>query len=201
MREIYYRRSEDIFIDNSIGSDADFVKNALNNIDEIGFDCFLSDIQDLVDKKSPIALYYASQFIRSTESDIDFDKRKLGQLHLSAEKGYVPAIHELAIHYDVGDIVSQDTVKAAKLFKDAAEAGHPHAQWIHGLDLLYGRNGVQLNERLGVSYIRQSAEAKFEGALESVASFYETGKHGFPINIDKARCLRKQLEDENVLRY
>jgi len=87
------------------------------------------------------------------------------------------------------------------LFKRAAELGHPHAQWIHGLDLLYGQNGISKDEKLGVWYIDKAATVKFEGAMETLARFYEKGLFGFERNLERASQLRKQIESNDAIGF
>lgn len=135
------------------------------------------------------------------ESLENYDKRRIKQLQCSVNLGYVPAMHELAIHYDNGELVSRDTEKAAQLFKLAAENGHPHSQWIYGLDLLYGTNGIEKNQNLGIDYIKQSAYLKFEGALETMIELYEEGKYDFPIDSYKVDFFKKQLNEQDIISY
>ncbi|MCK9194593.1 MAG: hypothetical protein M0P19_12050 [Nevskia sp.] len=195
------RRSEDIFLDELDKGIASVIKNALNEIDEGNCDRAWELLKPLVNKKDKAAIFYASSFGITGEQIAAFEGRRINQLQQSAGYGYAPAIHELAVYYDNGDLVPRDAEKAAQLFKHAAEKGHPHSQWIYGLDLLYGKNGIDRNEELGLDYIKKSASAKFEGALESMSEFYETGQFGLQIDVDKARYFKNQLNDEDILGY
>ena len=195
------RRSEDIFLDELDIVVCSVIKNALNEIDKSNCDKARELLKPFVDKKDKAAIFYSSGFGVSGERLEEFEERRIKQLQQSAKLGYAPAIHELAVHYDSGELVQRDVEKAARLFKKAAEKGHPHSQWIHGLDLLYGRNGIAKNEKLGVDYIKKSALAKFESALESMSEFYETGKYGFPVDVDKSQYFKNQMNDEDVLSY
>lgn len=195
------RRSEDVFLDELDVAVSSVIKDALNEIDESNCDKARELLKPLVDKKDKAAIFYSSGFGVSGEQLEEFEARRIKQLQQSAQLGYAPAIHELAIHYDSGELVQRDIEKAAQLFKKAAEKGHPHSQWIHGLDLLYGRNGIASDEKLGVDYIKKSALAKFEGALESMSEFYEAGKYGFPVDVDKAQYFKNQINDEDMLGY
>ncbi|HEX9443596.1 MAG TPA: hypothetical protein VGA73_05725, partial [Candidatus Binatia bacterium] len=88
-----------------------------------------------------------------------------------------------------------------RLFKRAADLKHAHSQWIHGIALLYGTENFEKDEREGLRYILESAEAKFQGALESLANFYEKGEFGFPVDLKKARSLRAQATQKNTISY
>lgn len=195
------RRSEDIFLDELDKDIASTIKEALHEIDASNCDKAWELLKPLVDKKDKAAIFYASSFGIPEEQIAAFEARRINQLQQSAEYGYAPAMHELAVYYDNGDLVSRDTKKAAQLFKHAAEKGHPHSQWIYGLDLLYGKNGINKDEELGLDYIKKSASAKFEGALESMSEFYETGRFGLQIDVDKARYFKNRLNDEDILAY
>lgn len=196
-----FRNSSDAFLDRQDDSISKIVRKALDEIDKSNCDKAWALLKPLVDKKDAIALYYVSSFSHSGESLEEFETRGIKQLQQAAKLGYAPAIHELAVHYDSGELVQRDIEKAAQLFKNAAEKAHPHSQWVHGLDLLYGRNGVVKNEKLGIDYIKKSALAKFEGALESMSEFYEAGKNGFPVDVDKAQYFKNQINDEDMLGY
>lgn len=195
------RRSEDVFLDELDVTVSAAIKDALNEIDKGNCDKAAELLKPFVDKKDKAAIFYSSSFGVSGEQLKEFEKRRIKQLQQSAALGYAPAIHELAIHYDSGELVQRDIEKAAQLFKQAAEKGHPHSQWIHGLDLIYGRNGISKDEKLGLEYIQKSANAKFEGALETLAEFYEKGLFGFTQDRNHARQLREQIETDDVISY
>jgi len=195
------RRSEDLFLEKIYFAVASKIKEAIEKVEQGSHDEAWQALAPLVAKEDKAAIYYMSTFSVPGESLEHFEKRRIEQLKRSAEYGYAPAIHELAIHYDSGELVPRDIEKAAKLFRQAAEKGHPHAQWIHGLDLIYGRNGIEKNEKLGVEYLERSAKAKFIGALESVSGFYENGMHGYPVDKKKARFFREKADGDDVIGY
>ena len=209
-----FRTSDDIFLDELDISVSSVIKDALNEIEDNNYDKARKLLEPLVDKKNSAAIYYSSGFSLPGELNEKFKERHMKLLHQSAKYGYVPAIHELAVCYDTGDwdgewvdadkttqLYKRDVNKAAQLFKKAAEKGHPHSQWIHGLDLLYGTHGIVKDEKLGISYIEKSAIAKFEGALVTMSSFYDEGKHGFPVDVEKAQYFKNQIDKEGMLGY
>jgi TPR repeat protein len=150
-------------------------------------------------KGRPEAEYLYSKMPNEMEGTVE--AHHINYITRSAKKDYPPALYILGAYYDTGDYVELNKAKAAFLFKQAALCGHAHSQWIHGEDLLYGRNGIEQNKALGIEYIKKSADAKFEGALETMASFYQTGKYGFPIDPDKANYFKNQIKDEDSLGY
>lgn len=194
-------RSTDLFFGHLNQEVAATISQALAAIDEFDTDKFWELLEPLISNQDAAALFYAAMVGYPGETLAGFEKRHIEQLQASAKLGYVPAIHELAIRYDAGDTVAQDTRKAAQLFKLAAQQNHPHSQWIHGEDLLYGRNGIEKDEQLGIQYIKKSAEAKFEGALETLAMFYEQGIFGFQKNIEKSKAIRQQIARGDIISY
>jgi TPR repeat protein len=121
----------------------------------------------LLDEKNPEALFLYSTFsISGTETDADFDVRRIELLEASSSAGYAPAMYELAICFDIGDLVARDVVKASSLYKKAAEAGYAKAKLSHGLNLYYGSNGMQKDEILGLNFISQAVSESVEGAGE-----------------------------------
>ncbi len=194
------KRSCDLYLDQLEKPVADAIKQALVLLDEMENERAEEILRPLVESGNPAALYYMAQFGVPADQG-EFDNRHIQQLARSAERGYPPAMHDLAIRYDSGDMVEHDPVKAALLFKRAAEAGHPHAQWIHGNDLLVGGNGIPKDESLGLQFIRKAANAKFEGAIVSMAEMYATGTFGYPVDEVTSRVWREKLNDPDVIGY
>ncbi len=158
-------------------------------------------LQSYLKSGNPEAEYLYSKAPSGNGSEQAIEAHHLNYIKKSAEKDYPPALYLLGAYYDMGDYVPADKIKAALLFKKAASLGHAHSQWIHGEDLLYGRNGIDKDEVLGVECIKKSANAKFEGALETVARFYEQGAFGFPKDTGKAEAARKQINNKDVIGY
>jgi len=196
------RCSEDIFFDSLDSATLSAIANFLTEIETGSVARALEILKPLIEEDNPAALFYASGVsAESIETLEQFETRHIRQLKKSAELGYAPALHKLAICYDNGDPVPRDTGKAAQLFRQAAEKGHPHAQWIYGVDLLRGQNGIEKNEVLGLTYIEKAADAKFEGALETMFEFYKNGTHGFPADASKAKSYMNKIKDEDALGY
>jgi len=155
----------------------------------------------LIANGNPEALYLGAGFSLPNETTETYDRRHLEWITQSAEQNYPPALFVLGVYYDTGELVNLDKTKAAQLFKRAAELKHAHSQCIHGTALLYGTKDVEKDERRGMEYILESAKAKFQGALEMLARFYEKGEFGFPIDLQKANSLRAQTTEKDVLGY
>ena len=197
-----FRRSADVFLDVLELRVSSIIKEALAEIDKGNCENALELLEPLVEKRNAAALFYMSSFSAVSEESIkEYEARRFKQLQQSAGYGYAPAIHELGVHYDNGEFVQKDAEKAAQLFKEAAEKGHPHSQWVYGLDLLHGSNGIVKDESLGIDYVKKSALSKFEGALESLCDFYEGGKYGFPVDATKAQSFKDQINDQDILSY
>lgn len=159
-------------------------------------------LRPFVDKGDPVALYYGSKFSDSSVETLDdYEYRSLEMLKKSAEMGYAPALHQLGVKFDIGDWVIKDTEKAAEFFKKAAYLGHPHSQWIHGLDLVNGKNGIKKNYEEGVRLIKNSAEQGFEGAIETLINWAEA--EGLDLFDDPKQLerLRERLQFGNLLEY
>jgi len=119
----------------------------------------------LLEKKIPEALFLYSRFsIGDTETDQEFEERSLSLLIECSILEYPPALYSLGVCYDMGDLVDRDPLKAALLFKKAAELGHSKAKLNHGLDLFYGSNGISSDKSLGISYVKQAVDNEVEGA-------------------------------------
>jgi len=153
----------------------------------------------LIAEGNPEALYLGASFSFGGETAEVFDRRHLDWITQSANQEYPPALFELGNCYNDGELVSVDKIKAAQLFKRAAELKHARAQYHHAIDLLYGSNGIEKNESMGLTYLLESKEARFRCAFELLAYFYERGEFGFPVDPKKAASLRTEAEGEDVI--
>ena len=133
------------------------------------------------------------------ETSDEFDARHLRLLESSAIKGYPPALYRLGACFDVGDLVPEDKKRAAGYFREAALGDHAHSQWIHGQDLLHGRNGVTKDPIKGQEFLLKSAAAKFAPALATVAKHYEVGAFGFPKSPAEAEKCRSIMQDVDAI--
>ncbi|MDD5273684.1 MAG: hypothetical protein PHU14_13305 [Methylovulum sp.] len=122
-------------------------------------------LSPLIDENYPESLFLYSTFsLSKIETESEFEARRIRLLQIASEAGYVPAIYELAVCYDVGDFVNKDNFKASGLYKKAAEGGNSKAKLYHGLNLFYGSNGLNRDQKLGLDYIKQAATEGIEEA-------------------------------------
>jgi TPR repeat protein len=122
-------------------------------------------LRPLIEEGHPAALFLFAHFsVSGTETDAEFDARRLGILKRLTDLRYAPAMYELGICYEIGDLVQQDPITAASLYERAAELGSSKAKLSHGLNLFYGSNGIGKNVALGLAFIRQAADENVEGA-------------------------------------
>ncbi|TMA83141.1 MAG: sel1 repeat family protein [Deltaproteobacteria bacterium] len=158
-----------------------------------------SVLMPLIADGNPEALYLGAWYSWGDDTAEAFERRYLDWLTKSAMQEYPPALFVLGVYYNTGELVSVDKAKAAQLFKRAAELKHAASQYSHALDLLYGTNGIERNEAMGFKYLLESKEAKFRGAFELLAYFYEKGEFGFPIDPQKAASLRAEADGDDVI--
>ncbi|WP_175895632.1 tetratricopeptide repeat protein [Burkholderia pseudomultivorans] len=122
-------------------------------------------LRPLIEKGVPAALFLYSHFCISTsETDSEFDERRIGILHVLNDLGYAPGIYELGVCYETGDLVEVDKNIAAALYKKAAELGYPKGKLSHGLDLYHGSGGIKKSRALGLKFIRLAMDDNVEGA-------------------------------------
>lgn len=131
-----------------------------------------------------------------TISSDEFLRRRLAEVRKAADAGSIEAKFDLACNLDEEPTI----VESASLFKEAAEAGHTNSKWCHGLNLLTGR-GLQKDQELGLSFIQEAADAKFEGAIRFIIEAYATGTYGYQKDEEKSAIWWKKLSDKNVIGY
>lgn len=104
----------------------------------------------------------------------DFDKKYVDLVRFAAEGGCPEAQYRHGCNlYDSGKIS-----EAVKFYSKSAQEDYAPAQWCYGLDVLHG-NGVDKDEKVGLSYIRMAAEQRYEYAVEFMVETYKNGKYGF----------------------
>ena len=133
----------------------------------------------LLEKKIPEALFLYSRFsIGGTETDQEFEERSFSLLIECSNLKYPPALYSLGVCYDTGDLVDRDSLKAALLFKNAAERGYSKAKLNYGLDLFYGSNGIPRDKSLGISYVEEAVDAEVEGSDDYLKEIKSQPKAG-----------------------
>jgi TPR repeat protein len=102
------------------------LEEAEKALDAIGAKAAYELLEPLIAERNAAALFlYACFSISGEETDEEFDARRIKLLRETASLGYAPAIYQLAMCYEIGDLVERDTVLASALYKQAAEAGYP----------------------------------------------------------------------------
>jgi len=161
-------------------------------------------LKPLIKQGNPEALFLAANISRPRETSEQFERRHIEFIKQSAAAEYPPALYTLGVYYDMGDaapVIPHDPLKAAQIFKRGAELKHAHCQHLHAEALLYGAHGIEKDVAAGMAYLRESAEAKFEGSLKLLAEYYEKGEFGLPVDPQKAASLRAEAESDDVIRY
>ncbi|MFO1148278.1 MAG: DUF2610 domain-containing protein [Alsobacter sp.] len=86
----------------------------------------------------------------------------------AAKRGYVAALHNLAILYDYGDGPEGDQSKANDLLKRAAQQGFPLAMYNLGLRYQSGERGIQRDVFQAYEWLAKAAESGFIAAMVEV---------------------------------
>lgn len=153
----------------------------------------------LVANENPEALYLGASYSWDNETVQAFESRYLDWITRAAKQDFPPALFVLGVCYNTGDLVNIDKHKAAQLFKRAAELKHAASEYTHAIDLLYGTNGIEKNEAMGIKFLLKAKEHKFQGAFELLARVYEKGEFGFQVDPSKAASLRAEAHGEGVI--
>ena len=112
------------------------------------------------------AFYLYSSFGMPGETDEQFESRRLALLNKAANLNHGEALYLLGVQHDCGDGVLLSSEIASIYFRRAAEAGHLRAKLSYGLDLFYGRNGVETNRDMGIGYVHAAAAGGVDGAMD-----------------------------------
>lgn len=99
----------------------------------------------------------------STEEIEERERAGCTWLRKASNHGHAQALYELGVCYYNGGVVEADEVRAAELFKLAAEQQHTHGLFMYGDCLLEGIGCVR-DGALAVRYIHAAAERGHRGA-------------------------------------
>jgi len=148
----------------------DLLIDAYGYCDEIGSDVIYKIIQEKTNKLSnhnhPKAPYFQA-VIPKLHSDISEAKYN-ALMEKSSNDGVAEAQYQYASRlYEMGKHNS-----AVKLYKVAADQGHPESQYCYGIDA-YNGVGVEENKEAGLEYIELAAGQLYDWALEWLIQFYK----------------------------
>lgn len=143
------------------------------------------------------AMVVRSQIGLPDDSEEKFNSNRIHLLKKAASLGNATALYLLGMHYETGDIVHANIELANRYLGLAAEKKHPHALWQKGMRLLYQIEGGNVEQ--GLRLIEEAASLKSEGALTTLASFYQNGEFGYPKDAHKANELVSIAESNNCL--
>jgi TPR repeat protein len=127
----------------------------------------------------PEAQYLFAINVLETSFDLSVVLQAISMLRTSASGGYPPALYRLGAELDTGDHTHQCKSTARELFAKAAELGHAHSMWIHGIDLIYGDDATLHQVSKGMRFVKKSARLGFHGALETLARWHDEGSFSF----------------------
>ena len=159
------------------------------------FEEAINILDELIAENCSEAMVIRSGIGLADESAEDMNNREINLLTKAALLGNAEALYYMSIHYDTGDIVNVDKDLAIFYSELAAEKKHPHALWRRGMRMLYQKNNVEQ----GLKIIEEAAALKSEGAIRTLASFYQNGEFGYPKDAHKARELMSMAESDDCL--
>lgn len=99
---------------------------------------------------------------------------------LAAKHGHPDAAYRAGTCYEKGWGCRRDVGKAVQFYRKAASQGHPGAQYRLGTAELNGELGLKRSARVGVKWLKRSAERatpEFPHALHELALLHEKGIH------------------------
>jgi hypothetical protein len=65
---------------------------------------------------------------------------------------------------------------------------------------LSGR-GISKDEELGLTFIKEAGDEKFEGAIKFIVDAYANGTYGYPKDEEKSAIWWKKLTSKDVIHY
>lgn len=157
-------------------------------------------LRPLADEGVPKAVRLLSSFFEPGLSDAECERIYSQGMFRAAELGDLEALYITGMFYDVGEHVPKDTKRASEIFKEAAEAGHAHCQWIYAVELLWGRGTYPISVDSGLEYLEKAIENRSAEACITKAGFYHDGEFGYTKDAQKVRyfCDLARKYDDTV---
>ena len=159
----------------------------------------IDTLNELVRSGDAEAMFLRSQIGLGDESEEQFSTRSLFLLREASAKQHPGAAYQLSVLLEEGDAVEKDTNLAGALLNQAAVGGHPHALWRLELIRLYGGSNFAPDLVNGIRLIEEAAVKRSQGALRTLATFYEDGSFGYPQDPATAKKFRDAAEGDDVL--
>ena len=134
------------------------------------------------------AMYYNGEGVKQ-----DYQEA-LKWFRKAAKQGHATAQNDLASMYYNGEGVKQDYQEALKWFRKAAEQGHVNSQFMLGIILINGGNGVWPNKTEGARLLTIAAEHGHVRAQYNLGRIYENGIGVRQDNTEALKWYQKALE-------
>ncbi|MBI2791076.1 MAG: sel1 repeat family protein [Gammaproteobacteria bacterium] len=120
--------------------------------------------------KTTYSTYHCNDFVKSAGA-----KEAFAECLEQAKQGNVHAQAQLGAIYAKGDLGTLDWEEAMYWFLQAAEQGHPEAQFVVAQSLLIGR-GIAKNQAMAINWLNKSAKANYLPAQTTLGLCYLNGE-------------------------
>ncbi len=154
----------------------------------------------LVEKNIPSAIRISSSLFEPGTPEEEIDKIYVEGMFKAAELGDLKAIYQVGIFYDLGEYnIKQDKIKASHIFKDLSEKGDAHCMWIYACELIWGNGSFPKSTEEGLNLLYKASELGSANACITIASFFNEGKFGYPIDLGaRDRYRKKAIEYDDT---
>lgn len=168
--------------------------NSLEKAFEEGDDELLQKLlPPLLEKNVPEAIRINACFSSSDISEEEKNRLYVDGMFKAVELGDLKAKYYVGVMYDYGQYgVEQNKQKASEIFKYLAEQGHPHSQWIHACELIWGKGSFAKETGRGLKLLQKAADNGSAEACITLAKFYDAGEFGYEQNIEMRDYYRKK---------
>ena len=170
--------------------DADSIIFEAEELLDVGeFDRCRKLLEPLVEKNNPKATRLFYSLFDSDVSEEERERVYVEGMFKAADLGDLEALYIVGSFYDLCEYIQKDKIKASSIFKEAADRGHAHSQWIHACELLWRSDSYAQNVEGGLEYLEKAISAKSGKACITKARLYHEGEFNFPKNSEKVREL------------
>lgn len=171
----------------------DLLAQAKRFLDDDDFSSAKNILMPLAEHDVPEAILMLGGLSNDDETEEAFEARYVASTERAAALNHPRGVYQLGVLYDTGDCGCEyDPEQASKLFKQAADLGHAHSQWIHACDVIWGSSAFDKDETKGVALMHQAVANGSAEACMTVAKWYAEGLYGCVQDVAKRDLLRRK---------
>lgn len=141
--------------------------------------------QSAADKGHPAGILMLARFVEAgSEGEAPDAQRAVGLIQSAAEKGFGPALVQMAVMHLQGDNVEENKAPSLECLRKGANTGDRQGQYLLAARLLRESNAESIEE--GLCWLKLAAKNGYAGAHRTLGYLYMGGGKGVELDEQKS---------------